>query len=86
MDLHKMLTLEEAAEWLRYNKRDLGPASRGAKGRPAKVPGFWLSERTVLFHPATVIAHLAQQAGVPAETIATALSLNPDANPTTNQK
>lgn len=52
------LTLEEAAQWLRVTKRKLAAMS---KGRGARIPAVWLNQKTGLFHPATIIAKLADE-------------------------
>jgi hypothetical protein len=71
MDLDRILTLEECAEWLRMNRRALAKAS---KGRCAKIPGIWINERVVRFHPRTILAKRAADSGVSLDTIAAAFS------------
>lgn len=65
--LDDMLEREEAAAWLKMSKAELSEKSNGL--RPV-IPAFKLSERMVRFHPRTILAKLARDAGVPLETIA----------------
>lgn len=68
--LDDMLTLEECAAWLKLNARALAAKS---KGRRASVPAIWLNSRVVRFHPRTIVAKFAAEAGVPFEVIAASL-------------
>ncbi len=67
-----MLPTVEAAKWLNLKPRRLLADSKGKK---AKIPGFWINERVVRYHPRTIIAKLAFDAGVPKEAIAASLCL-----------
>lgn len=62
-----MLRTDEAAKWLSMRPRDLLARS---KGRNPKIPGFWINRKVVRFHPRTIIAKLAADAGVAPEVIA----------------
>ncbi len=64
--LDEMLETPEAAKWLKLKPRRL---LADAKGRRAKIPGFWINRRVVRFHPRTIIAKFANDAGVPIEVI-----------------
>lgn len=68
--LDQMMETSEAAKWLRMKPRQLLAA---AKGPDAKIPGFWINERVVRFHPRTIIARLARDAGLPFEVVAAML-------------
>ena len=72
VELDAMLTLEEAAPWLRLKPRELSAKSRGCK--PA-IPAFRLNQRVIRFHPRTIIAKLAHDAGVPLAVISASFSL-----------
>ena len=70
--LDDMLLLPEAAQWLRLNPRDLAAKT---KGRNPTVPAFRLNQRVLRFHPRTIIAKMASDAGVPMETIAASFGM-----------
>lgn len=59
--LDRMLTSTEAAEWMGMSERELLAKS---KGRNPSIAGFWFNERVVRFHPRSVIAHMAKNAGI----------------------
>ena len=61
VQLDSMLSLDEASKWLRMNKEDVSARS---KGRKPKIPGVWFNRRVVRFHPRTVLAKFAADAGV----------------------
>jgi hypothetical protein len=67
-----MMETSEAAKWLKINPHQL---LNDSKGKDAKIPGFWLSERIIRFHPRTIIAKLAHDAGLPPEVIAAMFGL-----------
>lgn len=69
--LDSILTLEEAAEWLGQNPRVLLTKT---KGRRPRIPAFWDNQRFVRFHPRTIIAKLAADAGVSPEVLAASLA------------
>lgn len=69
--LDRWLTLQEAAEWLQMSPEKL---SAHSKGRRARIPGVWINARVVRFHPRTVIAKLADEAGVSPEVISGSLT------------
>ena len=69
--LDSLLTLEEAAAWLRQHPRILVTKT---KGRRPKIPAFWENQRVVRFHPRTILAKLAADAGVPSEVVAASLA------------
>lgn len=64
--LDQMMDTAEAAEWLKINSHNL---LRVSKGLNAKIPGFWITDRIVRFHPRTIIVKVAFDAGVPPEVI-----------------
>lgn len=64
--LDRMLTVDEAAEWLRMSVPGLRLKCRGRK--PA-IPVFRLNARVWLFHPRTILAKLAADAGVEPEVL-----------------
>lgn len=66
-DLDAMLTREQCAEWLQITERDLGSKSDGP--RPP-IPAFRASREMVRYHPRTILAKMARDAGVPLELIA----------------
>ena len=70
--LDDMLKAPEAAKWLQMSTREL---LAKAQGRRAAIPGFWLNDRVVRFHPRTIIARLAADSGVDPEVIAASLNL-----------
>lgn len=71
--LDAMLTPDQAAEWLQIPKRTLAQKSTG---RRAEIPCFRPSPRFPRYHPRTIIAKLAQEAGVKPEIIAASLGIN----------
>jgi len=73
--LDDMLTREQAAAWLHMTVRDLAAKSAGLK---PKIPVFKLGHKTVLYHPRTVIAKMANDAGVPAHLIAASFGMHVD--------
>lgn len=60
--LDQLLTLDEAARWLRMRKRDLSARS---KGHNPSIPGIWINERVVRFHPRLMLAKMASDSGAP---------------------
>jgi hypothetical protein len=72
MNLDDMLTRKEAAAWLRLSERQLVARTLG---RRPKIPAFRLSRECLLFHPRTIIAKLATDAGVAPEIIQTSLCI-----------
>ncbi|HEY3857359.1 MAG TPA: helix-turn-helix domain-containing protein [Verrucomicrobiae bacterium] len=68
--IDQMLSLEAAAEWLGIHKRTL---LKKCKGRHPVIPGFQISRQEYRFHPRTIIAHMAVEAGVPRETVAASM-------------
>jgi hypothetical protein len=71
-ELDEMLLQEEAAGWLRLTPRQLG---KDSSGRKPKIPAFAISRKSKRFHPRTVIAKLARDAGVPMDIIAASFGL-----------
>ena len=71
-ELDEMLSLEEAAEWLGMSKAKLMDKCRGC--RP-KIPGFRINQRVVRFHPRSIIAKMAQDAGMSPELIASSFGI-----------
>jgi hypothetical protein len=72
VDLDKLLTLGECADWLRMGRHTLTARSTG---RNAQIPAIRLSRQIVLFHPRTILVKLAKDAGVSPEVIAASLKL-----------
>ena len=70
IDINAMLTLQECARWLRIQPRELSARSRG---RNARIPAVRLNKRVIRFHPATILAKFAADAGVPVEVIAASI-------------
>jgi hypothetical protein len=70
--LDALLTLEEAAALWRIQPEALSAKS---KGRRAQIPGIWLNQRLVRFHPRMMLAKAAHDAGVPIEVIAAAFNI-----------
>ncbi|HVU07823.1 MAG TPA: hypothetical protein VHG89_04690 [Verrucomicrobiae bacterium] len=70
--LDEMLETEDAAKWLKIPSRQL---LANSKGQNAKIPGFWINQRVVRFHPRTIIAKLAHDAGLPPELVAAMFGL-----------
>lgn len=71
-DLDEMLPLDEAASWLRMTPDVLMGKTKGH--RPL-IPAFKLNQRVIRFHPRTVIAKLAADAGVDPEVIAASFGI-----------
>jgi len=61
MDLDHHLTADECAKWLGISKAML---LSKCKGRRPSIPGFWLNQRVVRFHPRTVLHALQRQTGI----------------------
>lgn len=70
--LDALLTLEEAAALWRIQPEALSAKS---KGRRAQIPGIWLNQRLVRFHPRMMFAKAAYDAGVPVEVITAAFNI-----------
>lgn len=70
--LDALLSTAQAALWLQMTERELLAKS---KGRKAKIPAMWLNGRVVRYHPRTILAKLATDAGVPVEIIAASFSI-----------
>lgn len=70
IDLDSMLVPEQAAKWLQMKPATLLAKSKGWK---AVIPAFRLNSKVVRYHPRTIIAKMAADAGVKAETIAASL-------------
>ena len=68
-DLDQLLTLKECSAWLRLNERDLSEKSRG---RRAVVPAVRLNRKVLRFHPRTILAKFASEAGLSPELIGAA--------------
>ena len=73
INLDAMLETPEAAQWLAMSEREL---LSKCKGRHAAIPGFWLNRRVVRFHPRTILAKLAADAGVKPEVIAASMNMD----------
>ena len=71
MDLDKFLNSREAAEWLGITQRVL--VNKKIKGRNPEIPAFSLGNEEYRYHPHTIIAKLAKDAGVPFDVIAASL-------------
>lgn len=69
--LDSFLTLAEAAQWLGQHPRVLVAKT---KGRRPVIPAFWENRRVVRFHPRTILAKLAADAGVAPEVVAASLA------------
>ena len=69
--LDSFLTLSEAAEWLGQHPRVLVAKT---KGRRPITPAFWENRRVVRFHPRTILAKLASDAGVSLEVVSASLA------------
>ena len=81
--LDEMLDTAAAAKWLKIKPRRLLADSKGPR---AKIPAFWINRRLVRFHPRTIIAKFANDAGIPPEVIAAMFGLretNPRRKPPT---
>lgn len=66
-NLDDMLTQEEAAAWLKMPLRALALKSRGRK---PMIPAFRVGDRSPRYHPRTILAKLAKDAGVPMDLLA----------------
>ena len=71
-ELDDLLTTVAAAEWLQMSERELLARSRGQR---AAIPAFAIGHRTKRYHPRTILAKLAREAGVPLETISASFGL-----------
>jgi len=67
-----LLTLEEAAALWRLTPEALSAKS---KGKRAQIPGIWLNQRVVRFHPRIMFAKAAHDAGVPIDVITAAFNV-----------
>lgn len=65
--LDDLLTPGEAARWLGLSEQRLMLKTRG---RNAPIPAFRVNQKVVRFHPRTILAKLARDAGVPFDVIA----------------
>lgn len=65
--LDSMLLPSEAASWLRMGEANLRKLSPDFK---PVIPAFRVGGKTTLFHPRTIIAHLAKKNGVSEAVIA----------------
>ena len=65
--LDALLIREDAAAWMGLTPRGLTKLSQGP--RPA-IPAFRINSAVVRFHPRTILAKMARDAGVPMETVA----------------
>ena len=72
MDLDKFLTSREAAEWLGITQPVL--VNKKIKGRNPEIPAFPIGHKSYRYHPRTIIAKLAKDAGVPFDVIAASLN------------
>lgn len=71
--LDGMLTRTQAAQWLQMSERELAAKSLGL--RP-KVPAFRVgSQRTIRYHPRTILAKFAKDAGLPLEVVAASFGM-----------
>ena len=70
--LDTLLTLEETAALWRMQPDALSAKS---KGKRAQIPGIWLNQRLVRFHPRIMFAKAAHDAGVSIEVIAAAFNI-----------
>ncbi|MDB6017718.1 MAG: hypothetical protein JWR19_2207 [Pedosphaera sp.] len=71
-DLDDMLLPDEAAKWLRVTPRVLSEKSQGLK---PEIPVFKSGQKVRRYHPRTIIAAMARNAGVPLETIAASFGM-----------
>lgn len=72
VDLDAMLTVEQAAKWLQMSVETLRAKS---KGRRAIVPAFRLNSQLIRYHPRTILAVMAREAGVPLDLIAASMGM-----------
>ncbi|HZV36108.1 MAG TPA: hypothetical protein VFB72_16145 [Verrucomicrobiae bacterium] len=77
-NLDSMLTLEQCAGWLQMKPRDLQEKSR--EPRP-KIPAFRPGPKVVRFHPRTILAKMARDAGIPMDLIAASYGIRQEAKP-----
>ena len=73
--LDDMLTREQCAAWMGMSSRELMAKSRGNR---APIPAFRPSPKLIRYHPRTIIAKLAAEAGVPERVIAASFGLHVD--------
>jgi len=71
MDLDYLLTPAECAEWLRIDRATL---SRHSQGRQPRVPAIRAGGQTVRYHPRTILAKFASEAGMSPEAVAASLN------------
>jgi len=71
-ELDAMLNSEQCAKWLGLSEQRFLKKTRGRK---AKIPAFPLNGRVIRFHPRTIIAKLATDAGVPMPVIAASFGM-----------
>lgn len=76
--LDAMLDTRQAAKWLGLREREL---LAKCKGRKPAIPGFWINRRVVRFHPRTIVAKLAADAGVAVEVITASLNQKKESCP-----
>lgn len=80
-NLDDLLTIEQAAQWLKLTPERLMAKT---KGRTPQVPAFKINQRVIRFHPRTILAKLARDAGVSTETIAASFGARYDRSPSQN--
>jgi hypothetical protein len=68
--LDALLSLDDAATWLGISAQRLRAKTIG---RRPPVPAFRLNRRVMVFHPRTILAKMAADAGVSAEVIAASM-------------
>jgi hypothetical protein len=71
-NLDELLTLEQAASAWGMEPREL---SAKTKGNNPTIPGIWINQRVVRFHPRAMLAHAAANSGVKPEVIAAMFNL-----------
>jgi hypothetical protein len=71
-NLDELLTLGQAASAWGMKPREL---SEKSKGKNPAIPGIWINERVVRFHPRAMLAHCAFNSGVKPEVIAAMFNL-----------
>ena len=71
MDIDKLLTPTECAEWLQIST---GVLSEQSQGRRARIPAIHITQRSVRYHPRTILAKFAAEGGVAPEIIAAAFA------------
>jgi hypothetical protein len=72
--LDEMMESHRAARWLNLTVPVLLERS---KGKGAIIPGAWFGVRLVRYHPRTIIAKMANDAGVPVEVIMASMNIKP---------